>query len=253
MDNGLESRAGRVKGRKSVALCAVAIFVLIGLLYLAGFTLEWHRTQISRSLVGELQRLEVGKTTEAQIRKISDQYAGRYSPANTENQKPQPASYDVSVWSPYMMIAGSARTLPGLKRWGLFASLEVEHSYLSHLHLSLGVSRSDGFGLISTVRLTGTGGHPVAAPDGMPYYVYEAHITGPPGEALVVELGPTATLEERKRGFGFNFSCLTALRECRHVCDTMPSAWRDLSLRGRLTYEDGSPLNDYRECGKGTP
>lgn len=251
VDGGLASRPGMVKGRKSVALCGVAVFVLIGLSYLAGYTLEWHRTQISRNLVGELQRLEVGKTTEAQIRKLSERYAGKYRSADTYNQIPQPASYLVSVWSPYMMIAGSARTLLGLKSWQLSAVLEVEHGYLSKLHLSLNVFRSDAFLLHSGTDLTG--GNPLGAPDGVPYYVSEAHITGPPGEALVVKLGPTATIEERKKGFGFNFSCLTALRECRHVCDTMPSAWSDLSPRGRLTYEDGSPVNDYRECSKGTP
>jgi hypothetical protein len=120
--------------------------------------------------------------------------------------------------SPYIMIADSARTLSGLRRWGFFVSLEVEHGYLRRLHLSQGMSRSDGFLLHSTVRLTGN--NPLAAPGGLPYYVSEAHITGPRGEALIVELGPTATMEERKKGFGFNFSCLTGLRECRHVCDT---------------------------------
>lgn len=251
MDSGLESRASRVKGRKSVALCAVAVFVLIGLLYLAGFTLEWHRTQISRSLVGELQRLEVGRTTEAQIRKLSDQFGGRYSPVSIENEIQQPACYQVGVSSPYMMIAGSTRTLPGLRLWELGALLEVEDGYLSNLRISLNVFRSDAFLLHSETDLTGS--NPLGAPDGVSYYVSEAHITGPPGEALVVDLGPTATMEEREKGFGFNFRCLTALRECRHVCDTMPSAWRDLSPRRRLTYEDGSPVNDYRECSKGTP
>jgi hypothetical protein len=122
---------------------------------------------------------------------------------------------------------------------------------MTNLHLSLQVLRSDGFGLHSTVRVTGS--EPLMAPNGVSYYVYEAHITGPAGEALGVELGPAATMEERKKGFGFNFSCLTALRGCRHVCDTLPSAWRDLTPSGRLRYEDGSPVNDYKECSKVAP
>ena len=246
-------RAGMAKGRKSVVLGVAAVFALIGLSYLAGYALEWHRTQISRNLIGELKRLDVGKTTEAQIRKLSERYAGKYSPAHFESQIQMwhPASYYVEVVSPYMMVAGSARTLPGLKSWLFYASLEVEQGYLSNLHLSLNALRSDGFWLHSTIRLLGK--NPSGAPDGVAYYVSEAHITGPPGEALVVELGPTATWEEREKGFGFNFSCLTAFRECRHVCQTMPSAWRDLTPRGWLTYEDGRQVNDYSECGKGTP
>jgi hypothetical protein len=255
VDSGLGRRAGKARGRKLVALVAVAASALIGLFYLAGYTLEWHRASVARSLLGELKRLEVGKTTEAQIRKLSDQYAGKYSPANLQNQILQPASFEIIVRNPYIMIANSARALPGRRSWGFVVTLVVERGYLSELYLGMGVYRSDGLGLESKVRLTdGTNlqGDPEA-----PYYVSEAHITGPPGEALVVWLGPTATTEEREKGFGFNFSCLTAFRECRHVCQTMPSAWRDLTLQpnsqGRMMNEDGRPVNDYRECGKGTP
>lgn len=237
-------REGVGKGPRLLALCAVAAFVVTGLSYVAGYALEWRRAQISRSLIGELKRLEVGRTTEAQIRKLSDRYGGKYS-------SEKPGSYEFLVRSPCIMIANPARTLPGLRLWGLVVSLEVEHGYLSHLYLELGVSRSDGFEMDSSVRLTGSS--LLGPPERVPYYVSEAHITGPPGESLVVHLGPTATAEEREKGFGFNFSCLTALRECRHVCDIMPSAWRDLSPRGRMTYEDGRPLDDYRECDKGTP
>jgi hypothetical protein len=255
VDGGPGRRAGMGKGLKLLGLCAVAASALIGLSYLVGYTLEWHRASVARSLLGELKRLEVGKTTEAQIRKLSERYAGKHSPANIQNQTGQPESYEISVRGPYIMIANSARTLPGLRLWGFVVSLGVERGYLSDLYLSLGVFRSDGLGLESTVRLT-KGIDLWGAPQA-PYYVSEAHITGPPGEALVVWLGPTATAEEREGGFGFNFSCLTEFRECRHVCQTMPSAWRDLTLqpnsRGRMVYADGRPVHDYRECGKGTP
>jgi hypothetical protein len=250
VDRGLELRSGVVKRHKLVALCAT-IFFAIGLLYVAWYTFEFRRAQISRRLTGELRRLEVGKTTESQIRRLSEQYDGRYSAAQYQNQTHQPESYDIYVSSPYIMIAGSARTLPGRRLWGLVASLAVENGYLSHLRLRLFVFRSNGFGLHSIVDLTGP--KPRAAPDGVPYYVYEAHITGPPGETLGVELSPAASTEERRKGFNFNLSCLTALRECRHVCDTLPSAWKDLTPDARLTYEDGSPVNDYRECSTGTP
>jgi hypothetical protein len=118
VDRGLESRAVVVKGRRSVALCLVAVFTLTGVLYLAGYLLSWRRAQISRNLIGELQRLEVGKTTEAEIKKLSDRYGGKFSAAHLEDDTPQVASYEVSVMSPYLMIADSARTLPGQRLWG---------------------------------------------------------------------------------------------------------------------------------------
>lgn len=255
VDGGLRERAGTVKVRKTIALVAAAALALIGALYLAGYTLECHRALVAKRLVGELKRLEVGKTTEAQIRKLSDQYGGKYSPADSSNQIPQPASYQVRVEIPYIVISDSARTLPGRRDWGFFVNLEVDRGYLSEIDVSMDVLRSEGFGLWSHVNATG-GTNLLGEPE-EPYYVSEAHITGPPGEALIVRLSPRATTEEWEKGFNLDFSCLTAFRECRHVCQTMPSAWRDLisqpNSRGRLMYEDGRPVNDYSECRGGNP
>jgi hypothetical protein len=69
-----------------MALGAVGVFALVGLLYLAGFSLEWKRTQISRSLIGELQRLKVGKTTEAQVRELSDRNNGKFSAEHIQDE-----------------------------------------------------------------------------------------------------------------------------------------------------------------------
>ena len=241
-----------VKRLKSVALVAVAVCGLIGLFYLAVYTLEWHRASVARSLLGELKRLEVDKTAEAQIRKLSDQYAGKYSPQNTQNPIGEPASYQVLVESPFIGIADSAQTLPGRRSWGFVVDLKVNQGYLSEIYASMVVFRSDGFGSSSSVNLTGRT-NLIGEPE-EPYYVSEGNITGPPGEDLEVQLSPSATAQEREKGFDFNFSCLTAFRECRHVCETMPNAWRDLTsqpnLAGRLKWEDGRPVNDYSECGK---
>jgi hypothetical protein len=238
------------KGIKIAFLCASALLVPVGLLYLSWYAVECRRAEISKNLVGELRRFEIGKTTESQIKQLSDRHGGRFSAARESTSPHQPATYDFSVASPYVMIAGSARTLPGTRLWGLFASLQVEHGHLSNLRLSLFVFRSDGFGLRSTVVLSGP--EPLAAPQGVQYYVYESHITGPRGEALGVELSPAASSQQRKKAFDLNLSCLTRFPECRHVCETLPSAWKDLTPDRRLMYEDGKPVNDYTECSNRT-
>jgi len=252
VDSGPGERANKTRHRKLVALVAVAVCAIIGLLYLAGYALEWHRALVARRLLGELKRLQVGKTTEAQIRKLSAQYARRYSPQNPQNPIGEPASYQVLVENPFIVIADSARTLPGRRSWGFVVDLKVDRGYLSEIYGSMVVFRSDGFVLSSSVNLTGRT-NLLGVPE-EPYYVSEGIITGPPGEDLNVRLSPSATAEERKKGFDFNFSCLTAFRECRHVCETMPSAWRDLTsqpnLAGRLRWKDGRPVNDYSECGQ---
>ncbi len=239
------------KGLKVLALASFAILVVICLSYLSAYSLQWHRRRFAKEFVGELKRLEVGKTTEAEVKAISDRYTGKYSPAGIQDQVPQPAYYEVAVESPNVIIGNSARTLPGLKIWWFVVTLGIEHGYLTDVQLSEYVRRSDDFELSSQVRLAGNDNW--ETPGAAPYKVREAHITGPPGEALIVELGPTATQEQREKGFDFNFSCLTAVRECRHVCDTMPSAWKDLQPSARLTYEDGGFVYDYSECGKVSP
>jgi hypothetical protein len=47
---------------------------------------------------------------------------------------------------------------------------------------------------------------------------------------LKVFLSPEATTAEKDKAFRINFSCLTAVRECRHPCDLLPEAWRDLRV-----------------------
>jgi hypothetical protein len=210
--------------------------------------------QRAKALIEQLQRLEVGSTPESQIKELVAQYGGKYVPEENRIADGVPTydpSYQVGIHAPpYVLIGGSARTLPGLRQWGLSVSLEVNHGYLSNLYLSMGVLRADDFGLHATVRLTGV--HHFAAADEEPYHAYEAHITGPPGEAIGAELSPAASAEERRKAFDFNFGCLMTRRGCRHVCDTFPSVWNDLTPRDRLTYENGTPVNDYRECSKGT-
>lgn len=61
--------------------------------------------------------------------------------------------------------------------------------------------------------------------------MFEPHYTGDPNEGLKVLLSPEATNAERDKAFCINFSCFTALRECRHPCDVLPEAWHDLRPR----------------------
>lgn len=66
--------------------------------------------------------------------------------------------------------------------------------------------------------------------------VVEPHVTGPLTEAVAVH--SDATAEEVRRAFNFKPRCLTGLRECQHVCECMPSAWKNLPLENRLRYPD---------------
>lgn len=234
--------------RRMIARTVISLLVVVASLYIGVYAVCRHRMQRAKALVEQLQGLEAGKTPESQIKRLVDQYGGKYSPSHEENHMKQSAVYDLGLSSPYMVMAGAARTLPGLRIWGLIASLEVRDGYFNNLYLSLSIVRSDHVTLHSTVRLTNK--QSVVAPHGEPYYVYEAHITGPPGEAMGVVVSPAASVEDRKKAFDLNFLCLTSFQECRQVCQILPSAWKDLTPGARLRYEDGTPMYGDSECRK---
>jgi hypothetical protein len=46
------------------------------------------------------------------------------------------------------------------------------------------------------------------------------------GEALTVDLSPSASPASRIAGFDLNLRCATAMTPCTHLCQFAPSAWR---------------------------
>ena len=239
-DTSLKDRHDLV--RRIILACA---FILV-IVYALDYSIEWHRRRLIQELSTDVQRLRVSLTTEAEIQALSRKYGGTYTGAGKQGDFDQPAYYLLAVRSPLLIVGGNYHTLPGRRAWVAQAYLPVENGYLGRAYFDLGVFRSDGLELSASLRLTGS--KPLAAPEGVSYYVHQAHVTGPPTESLIVELSSVATPEERRKGFDFNLSCMTGFRECRHVCEVMPTAWKDLLPERRLQYSDGSEREIDSEC-----
>lgn len=216
---------------------------------LGGFCLDWYRAHRSKEFVEQLGQFHVGQTTEQEVKEFANRFGGTYSPAQsaTQDSSAQPAHYFAEITSPYVTLRETHYAPPGLRLWTVHAFLSVEAGRLSDLYASQFVLRSDRFGLGTSIELTKSRELGSLLDFGR-YYVYEAHITGPAGERFGVRLSPEATSDERRKAFDFNFSCLNQLRECRHVCEMLPSAWRDLSPDRRLRYEDGREVVSDSEC-----
>ena len=228
--------------RRIILACA---FILV-IVYALDYSLEWQRCRLIKKLITDVQQLRVRLTSEDEIQALSRKYGGTYTSAGKQGDFDQPAYYLVAVRSPLLIIGEKFRALPGRRAWVAQAYLPVENGHLSRVYFDVGAFRSDGMALSASVRLTGS--KPMAAPEGVSYYVYEAHVTGPPTESLNVELSPAATAEERRKGFNFNLSCMTGFRECRHVCEVMPTAWKDFPVERRLQYSDGREKVIDSEC-----
>jgi hypothetical protein len=236
--------SGVVAVRRIILAC---IFVLT-IAYALAYSVERSRRRLVQELTIDAQQLRVGVTTEAEIQALAKKYKGTYFNAEKHGDSEEPAHYSVAIWSPMLAVGQNYKTLPGRRAWGALAYLPVENGHLSRVYFELGSRCSDGLELSASVRFVGS--TPFAAPRGVSYYVYEAHVTGPPTESLNVELSAAATSEEYKKGFDFNLSCLTRLSECRHVCELMPTAWKDLPSERRIKYGDGRNEMMDSECRK---
>jgi hypothetical protein len=198
-------------------------------------------------LINSVQKLKIGGTSSEEVRQLSERFGGEFHSGDGSNAlAPNPSSYVLTVWSPYLLIRGNALPMPGpgLRIWGVMATLYIEDGHLAEVYLMLAVKRSDELDLSSNVKVRNK---LMIGPEGVSYYVVEPHVTGPPTEALEAEVSPEASSEERRKAFDFNTKCLTSLRECRHVCEISPSAWKDLGEH-RLRYEDGREKVVDAEC-----
>ncbi len=217
------SRLHRVLIRIAVGMLALAC-----LTYVCEYAIEWHRRERLEALVRSIKNLQVGVTSDEDVRALSERYGGRFSPEGTFTE-PRTSTYSLGFSSPYLRGADGYHTLPGRRLWMAGVELVIRDRRLIRTFVRFMVMRSDGYVLMSGVEVAQRG--PSYPPEWASYEVFEPHVTGNPNEGLKVLLSPEATAAEKDKAFQINFSCLTALRECRHPCDVLPEAWQDLRSR----------------------
>src|ERR1700674_5099184 len=241
-----ETSAG---GKRKALRKPVAILVFcICALYLGTWSYSRYKIYRAERLIEDVQQLKVGVTSDDELRRFSVNHGGDFY--ITAHRKPPAADeVEASVWisvlSASVRFRGKVYSLPvfGQRQWAAQVILDERDGHLVKSFFGIAIMRSDGVQLEGFTTIT-TG--PFI--DGYPYHVSEAHVTGPPAEFLGVQIGPDASNDEKHRGLSFNFGCLTRLKECRHVCEVMPGAWKDLPLDRRIHYPDGHELVGDAEC-----
>jgi hypothetical protein len=222
------------------------MLVLVCLTYVCKYVTEWHRRERLEALVQSIKTPQVGVTSDDDVRTLSERFGERFSPEGTFTE-PRTSTFDLNSSSPYVFVGHEFHTLPGRRLWMVDVSLMIRERRLVGMYVRFILTRSDGYFLSPAVYVAKP--YPLSRLDGASYFVSEPHVTGPPSEALKVFLSPEATTAEKDKGFRINFSCLTALRECRHPCDVLPEAWRD--LRVLHPGERGDSMDaDCRQAGR---
>jgi hypothetical protein len=240
--------AGTPKHRLRLAKrLLLALGTLVCGIYLVELCCVWYRYHVAVRLVNSVRELRVGVTSTDEVRQLSERFGGRFYPSEpTELLLPQASpSYAVMISSPYISFRDHFFPFlgPGIRFWAVSANLGVEGGHLSEIRLEVHVQRADQVGLSSNVSVT----NKISRDPDATYYVSEAHVTGPPTEALQVAITPDASSEERRKAFDFAVGCLTSLRQCHHTCELSPSAWPDLGDH-RMYYEDGREKVVEAEC-----
>ena len=241
-----EQPSWRSRLHRILVRIAVGIFVLVCLTYVCEYAIEWHRRARLEALVQSIKTLQVGVTSDEEARALSERYGGRFTPEGTFTD-PRTSTFSLGFSSPYVRGTDGFHTLPGRRLWMVDVELVIRDRRLIRTNIRFMLMRSDGVVLMTAVD--GAKPDPLSLPGRASYDVFEFHITGPPNEGLKVFLSPEATAAEKDKAFRINFSCLTALRECRHPCDVLPEAWHD--LRSRHPGERGDSMDtDCRQSAR---
>ena len=238
----------RSAGRVFVALCIFAFGV-----YVVELSFVRFRYIEAARLINSVGRLKIGVTTSDEVRQLSERFGGALYPGNREIRRFKPIGptphYSVMVSSPFVSFRDRYihPVGPGIRFWTVSADLKVENGYLSEIFLRIFAQRADDFELTSELSITKE--LIDFEPPDVFYEVKEAHVTGPPAEALEINVTPNADADERRKALDFDLRCLISLRECRHACQLSPRAWPDLGER-RLHYPDGRENLIKAECEK---
>ena len=165
----------------------VGILVLVCLTYICEYAIEWHRRQRLEALVQSIKTLQVGVTTDEEVRALSERYGRRFTPEGTFTE-PRTSTYSLGFSSPHMRRADGYHTLPGRRLWMADVELVIRDRRLTQTSVRFMVMRSDGYVLMSGVEVAQRGSSYPA--EWASYEVFEPHITGPPNEGLKVLLSP---------------------------------------------------------------
>lgn len=233
------------------------MFVLafaITLLWSFAYSLSVHRRQQAEPLLAHLASLQQNGTSSVNVKQIAEVFGGKEHCANDS------CTYDFdygSVFTGPRMWKLFQRTewdYLALRPWKMTARISTSNGNLTDLYLQTWIGRGRGWlyddGLfagnmwawwmvsISSSRdqfdqrvkgereYLGALGHKIdPGSDGI--FVGKPNVDTPgSGEALTVDLSPSAPLESRSAAFDINLRCATAMTPCTHLCQVAPSAWR---------------------------
>jgi hypothetical protein len=216
---------------------AGSVFVVAAVLSCLIFAIQSRNRRKAENLLRDVQTIHVGKSTTEDVTNLLRNYRDTGYPASSSMCPSADSSYSVRIANDSLNQLGmkfpKLRKI-GLKPWGVVAMFLLERGKVCYFQYSFGLMRSNQWKELIVE---------VAAPPALPDEEFEPYFPrylGGKAIHFTTLIYPEATLDQRRRAFDLDFSCLTRVGGCTNACEMMPSAWPDY-------------LKETREAGTNLP
>lgn len=214
-----------------------SVFVVAAVLLCLIFAIQSGNRRKAENLLRDIQTIHVGKSTTEDVINLLRNYRDTGYPASSSMCPSADSSYSVRIANDSLNQLGmkfpKLRKV-GLKPWGVVAMFLLERGKVCYFQYSFGLMRSNQWKELIVE---------VAAPPTLPDEEFEPYFPrylGGKSIHFTTLIYPEATLDQRRRAFDLDFSCLTRVGGCTNACEMMPSAWPDY-------------LKEAREAGTNLP
>lgn len=259
-------------------ICVAVLASLLTLLWAVSYSISVHQRRQAERLLEQVAGLQSGTPNPSTLRQIA-QHSGV-----KEHCTPDSCSYDFTYGFGFS-DSGLSRILRrtewdyvGLRPWQVTVHIEVKNGQLRDVASRAVVGRGRGWlfneglfsgnmwaWLMTSIRSNSEAfeqharlekeydqqqavstGHQIArGSDGL--IVGKPNVDTPgSGQALTVELLPTAPAESRRIAFDVNLRCTTSMSPCTELCQLAPSAWQSYSA---VQKSNGWWVEEPTECG----
>jgi hypothetical protein len=215
---------------------AGSVFVVAAVLSCLIFAIQSRNRRRAENLLRDVQTIHVGKSTTEDVTNLLRNYRDTGYPASSSMCPSADSSYSVRIANDSLNQLGmkfpKLRKI-GLKPWGVVAMFLLEHGKVCYFEYSFGLMRSEQWKELIVE---------VAAPPRVPGEEFEPYFPqylGGKAIRFTTLVYPEATLDQRRRAFDLDLSCLTQVGGCTNACEMMPAAWPDYLKEAR---EEGANL-----------
>jgi hypothetical protein len=228
----------------------ISCLILIALGTCLVYVVNLRTERRAQALLNDARTLELGKSTEADVRRILTRYGESEGHASGFCDPLHETSHMVDISNPYLnLMGGETRALRpfGNRFWHVSVFFVTSHGYVCAVLYRVQAALPHGVREVA-IDLRYIDANHAGEPYGVSNYIYKDLLW------TRITVTPQATEEQRNHAFDFDLSCLTGHVGCQAGCEITPSAWIDYQSNA---YASGTPIGpeeliEDHKCKKAT-